>query len=93
VVDVPALGTGASDDAVFAYAVAVDRVLVTKNGADFVEIAQRPESPAHPGILVVHYDRAGASLPIATIVRAVENAALTYETTKALVLDVNQHVW
>lgn len=93
VVAVPALGTGASDDAVFARAVTDDRVLVTKNGADFVEIAQRPGAPEHPGILVVHHDRVGASLPIATVVRAVGNIARTYETTRTLFLDVNQHVW
>jgi predicted nuclease of predicted toxin-antitoxin system len=93
VVDVPALGTGASDNGVFAHAVTDDRVLITKNGADFVAIAQQPGAPDHPGILVVHYDPVGANLPVATMVRAVENIARTYGTTRRLFLDVNQHVW
>jgi predicted nuclease of predicted toxin-antitoxin system len=93
VVDIPALGTGASDDAVFAYAVADDRVLVTKNGADFIEIATRPGAAQHPGVLVIHYNEDGSALAVATIVRAVANIAQTYATTATMFLDVNHHVW
>jgi predicted nuclease of predicted toxin-antitoxin system len=93
VVDIPALGTGASDDAVFQSAVADDRVLVSKNGADFIEIATRPGAPRHPGVLVIHYREDGSSLPVATLVRAVTNIAQTYKTTSAMFLDVNHHVW
>jgi predicted nuclease of predicted toxin-antitoxin system len=93
VVDVAGLGQGASDNAVFLYAVADDRVLITKNGADFIEIATLPGAPKHPGILVVHYGQDGSGLPVATVVRAVANIAQTYPTTASMILDVNHHVW
>jgi predicted nuclease of predicted toxin-antitoxin system len=93
VVDIPTLGPGATDDAVFQYAVADNRVLISKNGADFIEIATRPGAPQHPGIFVVHYAEDGSALPVATIVRAVANIARTYETTVTMLLDVNHHVW
>ncbi len=93
VVDVGDLGPGSSDDAVLAYAVAANRVLISKNGADFAEIATRPGAPGHPGVLVVHYTPDGSNLPVATVVRAVRNIARTYATTKDLFLDVNHHVW
>ena len=93
VVDVAALGIGAGDDAVFHFAVEDDRVLITKNGADFIEIATRPGAPEHPGVVVIHYAADGSSLPVATVVRAVANIAQTYQTTKSMFLDVNHHVW
>jgi predicted nuclease of predicted toxin-antitoxin system len=93
VVDVPALGLGASDNAVFNYAVANDRLLITKNGADFIAIATQPGALQHPGVLVIHYAADGSGLPVATVVRAVANIAQTYPTTKSMFLDVNHHVW
>lgn len=93
VVDVGSLGSGASDAAVYAHAVTDDRVLVTRNGADFVAIATLPQSPAHPGILVIHYGGDGAALPVTTIARAITNIGNTYDTTRAMLLDVNHHVW
>jgi predicted nuclease of predicted toxin-antitoxin system len=92
VVDVEVLGSGSFDDAVLAYAVAHDRVLITYNGADFLEIVHA-EKPRHPGILVIHYTANGTSLPAETIARAITNVEQTYPATDGLVLDVNHHVW
>ena len=93
VVDAASLGPGASDDAVFRYAVADDRVVITKNGAVFAEIATVRGAPEHPGILVIRYGKDGSGLPIATIARAIRNIAQTYATTRTMMLDVNHHVW
>jgi len=93
VVDVQSLGLGAPDGAVYNYAAANGRALITKNGSDFADIATRPGAPKHHGILVIHYGRSGLSLPVASIVRAVGNIARTYESTDGLLLDMNHHVW
>ena len=93
VVDVRALGTGASDAAVYAYAIADDRALITKNGADFIAIATGPGPATHPGVLIVHCSKDGSSLPVETVVRAIANIARTYGTTASMFLDVNHHVW
>jgi stage V sporulation protein SpoVS len=90
---VDAIGAGSSDDAVFQHAVATRRVLLTSNGADFLEIASRPGAPAHPGIVVMHYDAEARRLADDTIVCAVANIQSTYDTTESLLLRLNQHVW
>jgi predicted nuclease of predicted toxin-antitoxin system len=92
VVDVTELGAGASDDAVFDYAVSADRVLITKNGSDFIEIVDQRQAE-HPGIVIMHYGEGGADLPTAAIVNAIGNIDTTYETVRSLFLSVNQHVW
>ena len=92
VVDVGALGTGSSDDDVFAHAVNDDRVLVTRNGSDFADIIEKARV-SHPGALVIHYRADGSSLPVAVIVRAIATIGNTYATTKDLLLSVNHHVW
>ena len=86
-----ALGPGATDNQVYAHAVADPRVLVTKNGADFAEIIKLEDPPS--GVLVIHYLGDGTDLPIATIVRAAANIATTHETTHGMMLDVNHYVW
>lgn len=91
VVDVEALGAGSADAEVLAYAIAHDRVLMTYNGADFLEIAHAENR--HAGILVIHYTASGTSLPAGTIVRAIANIEQTYPATHGLALDVNHHVW
>lgn len=93
VVDAAALGPGASDDAVLAAAIAENRVIVTKNGADFVDLVESANATDHPGILVVHVTNDGSSLPVSGIVRAVRNIAQTYPSTRGIVLSINQHVW
>lgn len=93
VVDVQSLGLGAADEAVYNYAAANGRVLITKNGSDFADIAMRSGAPKHSGILVIHYGRTGSALPIRSIVRAIGNISHTYEKTDGLFLDVNHHVW
>jgi predicted nuclease of predicted toxin-antitoxin system len=93
VVDVPELGNGTTDSAVFNYAVLEKRCLVTKNGADFAELANAPDAPVHPGIVVIHYNQNGMSLEIASVVLAVANIASTYRDCSGLFLSANQHVW
>ena len=92
VVDVPALDSVPPTTRSFTTLCADDGVLITKNGADFIDLATRPGAVNHPGILVIRYQDDGTALPVATIVRAVANIAKTYETTTALFLDVNHHV-
>jgi predicted nuclease of predicted toxin-antitoxin system len=89
VVDISALGAGTTDAAVFAYAITNDRVLITKNGADFIALAERE----HPSVFVLHYGRDGSNFGGATVVRAITNIAATYESIRNLFLDINQHVW
>jgi predicted nuclease of predicted toxin-antitoxin system len=49
-VDVAALGRGATDDEVFAFARQGGAVVVTVNRADFIEIAA---GSSHPGVLLI----------------------------------------
>lgn len=92
VVDVAALGAGARDETVLAYATETARVLMTHNGADFAEIATRT-TVTHCGILVIRYGEGGTSLDATTLARAIANIASTYETTSGMLLYVNHHVW
>lgn len=93
VVDSETLGGGTTDVAVFDYAVATDRALITKNGDDFVNIAQRRGDVTFPGLFVLHYALDGSNLAVASVVRAIGNIATTYDSTRSLILDVNHHLW
>jgi len=93
VVDSETLGGGTTDVAVFDYAIATDRALITKNGVDFIEVAQRRDDVTFPGLLVLHYTRDGSNLAVTSVVRAIANIEATYDSTRSLILDVNHHVW
>jgi predicted nuclease of predicted toxin-antitoxin system len=49
--EVPGLGPGAEDEAIFAYARASGAVFVTINRADFIDLAAY--GPDHPGVIVL----------------------------------------
>jgi predicted nuclease of predicted toxin-antitoxin system len=93
VVDIPALGSGTSDLAIYEFGVADDRVLMTKNAADFLAISGLPGAAGHAGILAIYYNDDGTSLPIETVVRAVSNIESLYKDCDGLLLSVNDHVW
>jgi hypothetical protein len=77
VVDVDSLGPGAADEATFNHAVANERVLRTKNGADFLFLAHKVPTLDHRGILVLYSDRGGLYVAVSTIVRAIANIVAT----------------
>lgn len=78
VVVIRALGSGTTDEAVFDYSITENRILITKNGSDFIALAEPGRD--HPGVLILHYAREGSKLDVSTIVRAIANIERTYES-------------
>lgn len=66
------LGGGADDPAVFAFACNGDRIIVTFNNADFVQLAQRV---AHPGIVLIYQDNKPSDMAAVEIVKALANGS------------------
>jgi predicted nuclease of predicted toxin-antitoxin system len=62
-------GGGADDPAVFTFACKNDRIIVTFNNADFVQLAQRV---AHPGVLLIYQDNKPSDMTAVEIVKALQ---------------------
>ena len=88
---VDVLGGGADDPAVFAFACKNDRVVVTFNNADFVELAQ---SVAHPGVVLIYQDNTPSDMAAVEIVKALANVLTVRPNGIAGELVVlNQYRW
>jgi hypothetical protein len=71
---------GEDDDVHFAYAVANDLTIITKNPADFLPFHETTK-PNHPGILGVYQDNdVSRDMNDAEIVRAIANVEAAVET-------------
>ena len=87
---VSALGPGAPDKAIAAFAVETRRVLVTRDCDDFrIIYAQLPE---HPGLILV-YGAAGKAAATTALTAAVANITKTYATLDKLILALNDFFW
>jgi hypothetical protein len=73
---VDVLGGGVDDDAVFRFACDRNRVVLTYNNADFIELASK--QPKHSGILLVYQDNTPNDMKTTDIVRAIANVDATY---------------
>ena len=87
---VEALSTAASDLAVLQYAYKENRVILTRNCNDFITLAK--EERPHAGILL-HYRDASGGLTNEQIVKAINNVAKLYSTTRGECFTLNHHIW
>jgi len=88
---VDVLGGGAEDPAVFAFACEDDRIVVTFNNADFVQLAQRVE---HPGVVLIYKDNKPSDMAAVEIVKALANTLTVRPNGIASELVIlNQYRW
>jgi predicted nuclease of predicted toxin-antitoxin system len=75
-----------SDDAVFAHAIAENRVFITSNCGDFTELAQAriTANAHHPGVLLVfQYNNPNKDMSVPELIQAIAN----FEATGAPIED------
>lgn len=84
------LGAAASDEAVLAHAIQVQRALLTRNCDDFVDLVS--DGRPHPGLLL-HYRGGGNGLTSDQIVTAIANVASAFESVAGMTLSLNQWAW
>lgn len=86
------LGGGADDPAVFEYARADDRVLVTFNIDDFRMLAE--QTPVHPGMLLIYQDGSPADMSSREIIKSIANVEATLgDRIASQVLPLNSYRW
>jgi predicted nuclease of predicted toxin-antitoxin system len=82
------LGVGASDHAIFAYAIQTARVIVTRDCDDFRALAAA--SAGHPGLLLIF---AGSVAAVEALVRADAHVEAHFPNMDDLVLSLVEFSW
>ncbi len=84
-----ALAPAARDEAIVAYAVRVNRVVVTQDTADCISLYIKLTS--HPGLILI-YPTSG-SQPVTKLAVAIDNVALIYTDLNNMVLALHEFFW
>jgi predicted nuclease of predicted toxin-antitoxin system len=89
---VDAVGGGADDPTVFAFARQERRAVMTYNNADFIALAE--QQPEHAGMLLIYQTNKANNMTTADIVRALANVEQTHTGGIAgQMVVLNQYRW
>lgn len=84
------LGASASDVDIAAYAIELNRCIITKDVGDFRSLFSAGKD--HTGLMLIYEGRGEMAATPTALVRAVNNVAATYPSLRSFVIVLNQFI-